>query len=86
MTEQPYEEWMKEALVRRDEHLMALRINPDGGNLYDPHPLQIHSGRFWRCAHGRTGFKTWQEWEGCEECRLANPSKAAEFEKREQVA
>ena len=50
-----------------------MKFEPDGGNLYLPHVLQIHSGKFWRCKHGNTGFKEGFEWVGCQECAQDNP-------------
>lgn len=54
---------------------------PKGGNLYEPHLLWLPEGEFWRCAHGQTGYERGMKWVGCEECRKANPIKAAEWEK-----
>jgi hypothetical protein len=48
-------------------------LEPDGGNLYRPHPFMVHSGQFWRCAHGTTGFAKNMEWAGCAECAAADP-------------
>lgn len=48
-------------------------LEPDGGNLYRAHPLLIHSGRFWRCAHGSTGFCDGMAWLGCDDCAKAAP-------------
>lgn len=42
-------------------------------NLYDPHPLMIDSGTFWRCEHGTTGFGAGLEWVGCPQCAASNP-------------
>lgn len=39
-----------------------------GGNLYEPHWLQIDSGTFWRCAHGFTGYGR-----QCWRCGLRHP-------------
>jgi hypothetical protein len=44
---------------------------PCGGNLYKPHALMVHSGKFWRCSHGSTGYgrgKDGPTWKGCIEC------------------
>lgn len=44
---------------------------PHGGNLYKPHALMVNSGKFWRCAHGSTGYgkgKDGPTWRGCIEC------------------
>ena len=49
-------------------------LEPDGGNLYRPHPMMIHSGRFWRCAHDTTGFATGMVWVGCDACAAADPA------------
>jgi hypothetical protein len=38
------------------------------GNLYDPHPVLITSGEFWRCEHGTTGYGANGLWEGCAPC------------------
>jgi len=43
-----------------------MRLEPNGGNFYRPHTLQIHSGRFWRCKHGVAG------WNDCWRCALSN--------------
>jgi len=47
----------REQLARMEqtwrENRLALRLNPDGGCMYQPHPMMVHSGRFWRCAHRR---------------------------------
>lgn len=50
-------------------------------NLYDPHPLMIDSGTFWRCAHGTTGFASGLRWIGCADCRKENPEGYARFHK-----
>jgi hypothetical protein len=55
----------------------AAGLEPFGGNLYRPHMFQVNSGRFWRCAHGLTGFdegKTGLEWVGCKECEAEDPA------------
>lgn len=52
---------------------MSNELEPDGGNFYNPHMLQINSGTFWRCKHGYTGMKNWMEYRGCRECALENP-------------
>jgi hypothetical protein len=36
--------------------------------MYEPHPLMIDSGTFWRCAHGWTG---WQH--PCWRCGVSYP-------------
>lgn len=46
----------------------ALALNPNGGVYYLPHPLQVDSGTFWRCAHGRTSWFRW-----CPRCALKHP-------------
>lgn len=56
------------------------KLEPDGGNLYEAHPLMVNSGQFWRCAHGVTGFGKGMAWIGCPECCFANPVKAAAWE------
>lgn len=43
-------------------------MEPNGGNFYLPHLLQINSGTFWRCAHGNTGMKGLFDEIGCNEC------------------
>lgn len=55
-------------------------LEPNGGNLYRPHRLMVHSGEFWRCRHGNTGFVGGMEWEGCDECRAEDPEAAKKFE------
>lgn len=60
-------------------------LEPDGGNLYREHRLMVHSGRFWRCAHGSTGFKEGLIWKGCQECAEADPKAFAEWSKCEQT-
>lgn len=80
MTKKQFSEWYAEASIRERERNDALRNNPEGGNLYLPHPLQITSGQFWRCAHGTTGFGEGLKWVGCSECRLERPHAAAQFE------
>jgi hypothetical protein len=52
---------------------------PDGGNLYRPHPLMIHSGQFWRCKHGTTGFASGLKWEGCDDCAKDDPEAFAKW-------
>ena len=54
-------------------------MEPDGGNLYRPHPLMIHSGQFWRCAHGKTGFGDGMKWIGCKECANDDPNAYRKF-------
>lgn len=48
-------------------------FEPDGGNLYHPHHLQVTSGQFWRCAHGRTGYDKGMRWIGCPYCAEEDP-------------
>ena len=43
-------------------------MEPEGGNFYRPHPLQINSGTFWRCEHGRTGLDGDLNYIGCKDC------------------
>lgn len=45
-------------------------LEPNGGNLYKRHKLQINSGEFWRCTHGLTGYDNNMNWVGCKECEL----------------
>ena len=52
-----------------------MSLEPDGGNLYVPHKFMIDSGRFWRCAHGKTGFGKGGCWTGCWRCALRRPIK-----------
>ena len=54
-------------------------LEPNGGNLYRPHPFMVHSGLFWRCAHGTTGFGENMIWEGCEECKQDDPEAFERF-------
>lgn len=49
-------------------------LEPDGGNLYRPHKLQVTSGQFWRCAHGLTGFKSGFHFIGCTDCAKYEPA------------
>ena len=42
-------------------------------NLYEPHPIQIDSGTFWRCDHGKTGFGKEMKWIGCFWCAVRKP-------------
>jgi hypothetical protein len=71
------EESAKEAVLLLDRGQSPERqsgtFEPDGGNLYRPHFMQVHSGRFWRCKHGRTGFKTEMKWGGCWRCAVSSP-------------
>ncbi|HVX56958.1 MAG TPA: hypothetical protein VHA37_04450 [Candidatus Saccharimonadales bacterium] len=54
-------------------------LEPNGGNLYRPHPLMVNSGLFWRCKHGTTGFDAaadghdTPEWGGCTKCAQEDP-------------
>jgi len=57
-------------------------LEPDGGNLYKPHPLMVHSGQFWRCAHGWTGFIEGLHWEGCPDCEKDDPEAFEAFQER----
>ena len=43
-------------------------LEPDGGNFYKPHKMMVHSGKFWRCAHGHTGLDGIK----CHECKNPN--------------
>jgi hypothetical protein len=49
------------------------RLEPNGGNVYLPHKLQVSSGEFWRCAHGNTGYDVDLHWIGCEQCAAEGP-------------
>jgi hypothetical protein len=49
------------------------RLEPNGGNLYRPHMMQVDSGTFWRCKHGTTGFASGMEWVGCDQCAAEDP-------------
>jgi len=51
-------------------------------NVYHPHPLQINSGTFWRCDHGRTGFGKDMEWVGCEDCGKQDPDAKYKWDRR----
>lgn len=64
----------------------AAGLEPYGGNLYRPHMWQVNSGRFWRCAHGVTGWGAAGGWEGCGECRAEEPKLAKEWERLRPVA
>ena len=61
-------------------------LEPDGGNLYRIHPLMVHSGQFWRCRHGVTGYAADWSWIGCEPCRQENPEGARNFGDESQAA
>lgn len=52
------------------------RLEPNGGNLYRPHRLLVHSGQFWRCAHGLTGWtgEGLANFTGCPQCAEADPN------------
>ena len=39
-------------------------------NLYDPHPMMIDSGTFWRCDHGHTGLMEGGDCAKCLEAKL----------------
>lgn len=55
-------------------------LEPDGGNLYRPHMLMVHSGKFWRCEHGKTGMKTDStDFDDCLECAVADPEAYKSF-------
>lgn len=56
-----------------------LALEPPGGNLYRPHPLQINSGTFWRCAHNSTGFAEGLKWVGCKPCAESDPESFRRF-------
>ena len=47
-------------------------MEPNRGNLYEPHYLQINSGTFWRCKHGSTGYKSGLIWKGCWRCLITH--------------
>lgn len=55
-------------------------LEPDGGNMYRPHQLMLHSGQFWRCAHGYTGFRDRMDWVGCERCAQDDPVALRRFQ------
>lgn len=57
--------------IEEEEKILAL-LEPNGGNLYNKHPLMVNSGTFWRCKHGTTGHGK-DGWEGCSVCALENP-------------
>lgn len=74
------------ALTKADaEHFPGTKqpepMEPEGGNLYRDHPLQITSGQFWRCAHGTTGFGDGMKWQGCAECAKDDPAHAEQIDK-----
>lgn len=54
-------------------------LEPDGGNFYKPHKLQVHSGQFWRCAHRVTGFGDGMKLIGCDKCAVDDPVAFAKF-------
>jgi len=56
-------------------------LEPNEGNLYGPHSLQIDSGTFWRCKHGKTGFGKNLSWRGCLRCAISNPRGYIRFKK-----
>lgn len=58
-------------------------LEPAGGNFYNPHPILINSGTFWRCKHGNTGLKSLSEVIGCEECAKENPEGFNRFHGKE---
>lgn len=60
-----FEEYLKEEQANHDACEAALKANPNGGNYYKPHPFQIDSGTYWRCAHGRM--------DDCDKCKEADP-------------
>ena len=57
----------------------AQELEPKGGNMYRPHKMLIDSGRFWRCAHGNTGYADGPRWVGCEECKKDDPEAYAKW-------
>jgi hypothetical protein len=63
---------------------MAL-LEPEGGNVYHPHPFMIDSGTFWRCAHGSTGYGGGDKlkWIGCVKCKADDPEAYALFHKND---
>lgn len=61
-------EWLVEAKKRDDQQKSVLAANPNGGCYYRPHVMMVHSGHFWRCAHGLTSWFRW-----CPRCALAHP-------------
>lgn len=54
-------------------------LEPNGGNLYKAHKLMVHSGQFWRCKHGITGFADGMQWVGCSECEKDDPDAFARW-------
>ncbi len=58
-------------------------LEPNGGNLYRPHTLQVHSGLLWRCAHDTTGFGKDMDWIGCEACAKSDPAAYAAWHRGE---
>lgn len=57
----------------------AQELEPEGGNMYRPHKILIDNGRFWRCAHGNTGFADGLRWVGCKECKKDDPEAYAKW-------
>lgn len=57
-------------------------LEPDRGNLYRPHKFMIHSGQFWRCKHGLTGWDRNMEFIGCKDCESDDPEAFARFHKK----
>ena len=59
-------------------------------NLYDPHPLMIDSGTFWRCGHGSTGLgytkKGALKVVGCKPCLAAKNRRKTKVVRRASTA
>jgi len=60
-------------------------MEPNGGNLYKPHTLQIDSGTFWRCKHGLTGYKEGLKWVGCMDCKAEFSAETQKEQTRETL-
>lgn len=58
-------------------------LEPNGGNLYKPHRLQVTSAEFWRCKHGTTGFGNNMDWKGCTQCAEEDPEAFKVWMKKE---
>jgi len=59
------EDWVEVFRKNQEACREALAANPDGGIFYKSHPFMVHSGQFWRCAHGKQ--------DGCFRCAVRHP-------------
>lgn len=50
-------------------------LEPNEGNYFKPSVLMIHSGQFWRCAHGFSKMGTYE----CRKCAKADPRAYAKW-------